>query len=86
MTALFVSLLLTTIHDVFSTLILTYLHFSQVRKPVLDTPTAKWSTSHAILALSALEDLELESIDISSVFLNGDLEEEVYMEQPEGFH
>ena len=49
-------------------------------------PTAKWSALHAILALAALEDLELESIDISSAFLNGDLEEEVYMDQPEGFH
>src|SRR5882672_12778856 len=49
-------------------------------------PTAKWSALRAILALAALEDLELESIDISSAFLNGDLEEEVYMEQPEGFH
>jgi len=49
-------------------------------------PTAKWATLRAVLAIAALEDLELESIDISSAFLNGELEEEVYMEQPEGFH
>jgi hypothetical protein len=28
----------------------------------------------------------MESIDISSAYLNGELEEEVYMEQPEGFY
>jgi hypothetical protein len=39
-----------------------------------------------ILALSAIEDLELCSVDISSAFLNGDLDEEIYMKQPEGFH
>src|SRR5215471_12011740 len=49
-------------------------------------PTAKWAALRAILAMAALEDMELESIDISSAFLNGELEEEVYMEQPEGFH
>ena len=49
-------------------------------------PTAKWATIRAILALAAIEDMELESVDISSAFLNGVLEEEVYMEQPEGFH
>jgi hypothetical protein len=33
-------------------------------------PMAKWAALHAILAIAALEDLELESIDISSAFLN----------------
>jgi hypothetical protein len=49
-------------------------------------PTAKWATLRAVLAMAALEDMELESVDISSAFLNGELEEEVYMQQPEGFH
>jgi hypothetical protein len=48
-------------------------------------PTAKWAALRAILALAALEDLELESVDISSAFLNGDLDTDVYMQQPEGF-
>jgi hypothetical protein len=39
-----------------------------------------------ILTLSAIEDLELCSVDISSAFLNGDLDEEIYVKQPEGFH
>jgi hypothetical protein len=39
-----------------------------------------------VLALSAIEDLELRSVDISSALLNGDLDEEIYMKQPEGFH
>jgi hypothetical protein len=38
-----------------------------------------------ILALAALEDWEIHQIDVKSVFLNGLLEEEIYMEQPEGF-
>jgi hypothetical protein len=48
-------------------------------------PTPKWTALRAILAIAALEDLELESVDISSAYLNGVLEEEVYMKQPEGF-
>ena len=48
-------------------------------------PTPKWPALRAILALAALEDLHLESVDISSAFLNGELEEEVYMRQSEGF-
>ncbi|SJL19090.1 uncharacterized protein ARMOST_22698 [Armillaria ostoyae] len=49
------------------------------------SPTPKWAALRAVLALGALEDLELWSVDISSAFLNGELTEEVYMEQPEGF-
>ncbi|THH03234.1 hypothetical protein EW145_g6416, partial [Phellinidium pouzarii] len=45
------------------------LEFSQVF-----APTAKWAALRAILALAALEDLELYSIDISTAFLNGDLD------------
>ena len=38
-----------------------------------------------ILALVAHFDLELQKMDVKTTFLNGDLEEEVYMKQPEGF-
>jgi hypothetical protein len=48
-------------------------------------PTPTWAALRAVMAIAALEDLELESVDISSAFLNGQLEEEVYMCQPEGF-
>ena len=37
-----------------------------------------------MLALVALLDLELEQLDVKT-FLHGDLDEEIYMEQPEGF-
>ena len=37
------------------------------------------------MALENLEEFELESVDISSTCLHGELKEEVYMKQPEGF-
>jgi hypothetical protein len=37
------------------------------------------------MALVAHFDLELHQMDVKAAFLNGDLEEKVYMKQPKGF-
>ena len=42
-------------------------------------PTAKWAL-RAIFATAALRDMEIESVDISSAFLNGDLQEDITMD------
>ena len=40
----------------------------------------------AVLALVAHYDMALEQMDVKIAFLHGDLEEQIYMEQPEGFN
>ena len=39
----------------------------------------------ALTALAVQQDLKLHQIDVTTAFLNGELEEEVYMKQPKGF-
>jgi hypothetical protein len=61
------------------------------QRPGLDynesfAPTFCPTTLHIIMALAAIEDLELRSVDITAAVINGDLDEEIYMKQPEGFH
>jgi hypothetical protein len=46
---------------------------------------AKFTSIRCILALATLEDMEIHQMDVKTTFLNGELEEEIYMEQPQGF-
>jgi hypothetical protein len=45
----------------------------------------KHSSIRVLLAMVALFDLELEQLDVKTAFLHGELEETIYMQQPEGF-
>jgi hypothetical protein len=49
------------------------------------SPVSKKDSFRIVLALVAHYDLELHQIDVKIMFLNGDLQESVYMAQPEGF-
>ncbi|WKA11053.1 hypothetical protein VitviT2T_028588 [Vitis vinifera] len=46
---------------------------------------SKKDSFRIIMALVARFDMELHQMDVKTTFLNGDLEEEVYMKQLEGF-
>jgi hypothetical protein len=45
----------------------------------------KHATLRALLALAAEQDWEIQQLDVKTAFLQADLQEPVYMEQPEGF-
>nr|KAJ0192234.1 hypothetical protein LSAT_V11C800428450 [Lactuca sativa] len=48
-------------------------------------PVAIISTIRLLLALTAIHNLVIHQMDVKTAFLNGDLDEEIYMKQPEGF-
>jgi hypothetical protein len=48
------------------------------------TPVTQMESMCTILHIGATLDWEINQLDVKMVFLHGDLEEEVYMEQPEG--
>jgi len=49
------------------------------------SPLAKMASVHLFIAMTALQQWPLYHLDIKNAFLNGDLHEEIYMEQPVGF-
>jgi len=62
--------------------------FSQVEGIDFDelfSPVVCYETVRLLLAVVALEDLDIQSVDVKTAYLYSDLDKEIYMEQPEGF-
>lgn len=49
------------------------------------SPLIRFESIRVLLALSARYVLEVHQMDVNTAFLNGELEEEVFMKQPSGF-
>jgi hypothetical protein len=49
------------------------------------SPVVKLTTIRLVLGIVATENLHLEQLDVKTAFLHGDLEEDIYMSQPQGF-
>lgn len=48
-------------------------------------PVARYTFVRAVLSIAATKGWKVHQMDVKTVFLNGKIEEEVYLEQPEGF-
>ena len=48
-------------------------------------PFVKITSISKVLIIVASMDLEVEQLDVKMIFLHSDLEEEIYMQPPEGF-
>ena len=48
-------------------------------------PVVRMETIRSVLALAAQFKLQVYQLDVKLAFLNGELEEEVYVEQPQGY-
>ena len=49
------------------------------------SPVVRHTSIRVLLAIVTHQDLELEQLDVKTSFLHGELEEEIYMTQPDGF-
>ena len=47
-------------------------------------PVIRFESVRTVIALAAKNDLKLHQLDITTAFLNGELNEDIYMKQPEG--
>ncbi|CAK5269991.1 unnamed protein product [Mycena citricolor] len=51
----------------------------------ISSPVVRAETNRLLFALAAKYNLEMAMVDVKGAFLNGELKEEIYMRQPEGF-
>ena len=49
------------------------------------SPVSRMDSIRMVLAIASSKRWEVHHMDVKSAFLHGDLEEEIYMKQPEGF-
>ena len=49
-------------------------------------PVARTTTIQLLVALALIHNLVIHQMDVKTVFLYGELDEEVYMKQPKGFN
>ena len=49
------------------------------------SPVARLTTIRVLLSMAASHGLLIHQMDVKTAFLNGELDEEIYMEQPDGF-
>jgi hypothetical protein len=45
----------------------------------------KYNSIRTFLSIVAMQDFELEQLDVKTIFLYGELKEEIYIDQPQGF-
>ena len=49
------------------------------------SPVTRITSIKMLIAIASLYNLEIHHMDVKTAFLNGELNEEIYMEQPEDF-
>ena len=48
-------------------------------------PVAKYSSIRSVLAIANQLDMDVHQMDVKTAFLNGDIDKDIYMRQPEGY-
>lgn len=49
------------------------------------SPVVKFGSIRTVLAVAAMSKMQLMQFDVKTAYLNGDLDEEIYMQQPKGY-
>jgi hypothetical protein len=62
-----------------------YAHVEGIEFEDTFVPVARMEAIHLLLAYACSKNIKMYQMDVKSAFMNGELEEEVYIEQPEGF-